>query len=62
MSASRILRTNEVLKLIPVSRMTLTRWRKEGKFPEPIALGPNAVGWREADVEAWIDANDRSRN
>ena len=27
----------------------------EGDFPRPVPLGPKAVGWIEAEVDAWID-------
>src|SRR5262245_17124009 len=28
----------------------------KGKFPKPVPLGPKAVGWVEAEVDAWIEA------
>lgn len=32
-------------------------------FPQPIALGPKAVGWVESEVEAWLEAQiEKSRN
>ena len=27
---------------------------KEGTFPKPIKLGPRAVGWIEAEIDAWL--------
>jgi prophage regulatory protein len=27
----------------------------EGDFPRPVPLGPKAVGWIEAEIDAWID-------
>jgi hypothetical protein len=26
-----------------------------GAFPKPIQLGERAVGWRDSDIEAWIE-------
>jgi len=26
----------------------------EGRFPKPISLGARAVGWVDAEVEAWL--------
>ncbi len=36
---------------------TLYRWIRDGRFPPPVQLGPQAVGWRVSDLEAW----ERSR-
>ena len=52
-----ILRTPQVLELIPISRATLWRRVQSGQFPPPLRLGgPNsrAVGWRRTDIEEWL--------
>ena len=49
-----ILRTTELCSLIGISRMTLWRWCRAGTFPQPVALGIRAVGWRRDEVEAWM--------
>lgn len=36
-----------------VSVPTLWRWVKDGKFPQPVKLGPGSTRWRESDVLAW---------
>jgi hypothetical protein len=28
-------------------------------FPRPLKLGASAVGWRELDVEAWLDEREK---
>ena len=28
----------------------------EGSFPKPVKLGKRAVGWREADLRAWLNS------
>ena len=35
-----------------------TRWRRErrGEFPKRVRLSPGRVGWRQADIEAWISS------
>ncbi|MCE8520825.1 AlpA family transcriptional regulator [Ruegeria pomeroyi] len=53
--ASKILRRPEVEARLGLSRSTIYDWMKEGKFPAPIALGKRMVGWRESDIEAWLD-------
>ena len=39
-------------------RANATTWKdvKEGTFPPPIRIGPRAVGWRESEVNAWLEA------
>ena len=51
---TRILRLPAVLSRIGVSRSTVYRLIASGHFPAPRRLGPNSVGWWEADVEAWV--------
>jgi prophage regulatory protein len=29
---------------------------REGRFPKPVRIGPRAVGWRESDIQAWMDS------
>ena len=35
-----------------------TRWRMErrGEFPKRVRLSPGRIGWRLADIEAWISS------
>lgn len=42
----------EVLRHFPVSRATWYAGIKDGRFPQPIKLGPRAVAWRSADILA----------
>ena len=41
-------------KLIPVSRATLWRMVREGRFPAPHKLGPNTTAWRVSDVRNYL--------
>ena len=52
----RILRIQDVLDMLGISRACLTKWRSQGHFPQPMQIGPRLVGWRASTVEAWIDA------
>lgn len=52
---NRILRQPDVVLKTGVSSTTLWRWTKAGHFPKPIKLGPNVIGWREADIDNWIN-------
>ena len=55
MAELKTLRFADLQEIIPVSRSTLWRWVRDGKFPPPIALGPNTRAWRESDVLSWLD-------
>ena len=51
---TRILRLPAVLARVGISRSTLYRLVQSERFPAPRRLGPNSVGWWEAEVEAWV--------
>lgn len=53
---SAILRQDAVCARLGISGTTLFRWVRSGNFPKPVRLGPNTVGWIEADVDAWLEA------
>lgn len=60
-SSPRILRRNQVEERTGLSRSTIYQRVKDGKFPKPINLGgPQAVGWIEEEVTAWIERQIKS--
>ena len=54
MSTTRILRLPAVIARVGLSRSSLYRFIRSERFPAPRRLGPNSVGWCEADVEDWL--------
>lgn len=40
---------------IPVSKSTWWAGIKDGRFPQPVKLGPRISAWRVADIRALID-------
>ena len=40
-----------------ISKATLQRWLREGKFGDikPIQLSPRVTVWRKADLDAWLE-------
>ncbi len=42
-----------VEKLSGLSRATIYRLMKLGKFPNSVSIGTGAVRWRQSDVMAW---------
>jgi len=54
-TANRILRIRQVLEVTGLRRTSLYKKLNANEFPKPVKLGVRAVGWREADVHAWMD-------
>lgn len=50
-----IYRRETLLRMLDISKSTLRNWMLEGDFPHPIQLGPRAVGWKAAQVHAWLE-------
>ena len=48
-----LLRRKEVEKIAGISRASIYRLIKIGKFPAPVALGTGSVRWKQSDVIAW---------
>lgn len=55
MKQDRILRPNQVCERLGCTRTTL--WRRERddpNMPKKVRLGPNSVGFRESEIDAYI--------
>lgn len=63
--ATKILRRNAVEARTGLSRSTIydklskASARFDPTFPRPVNLGLNAVGWVEAEIEAWLQVRIR---
>ena len=56
---NRILRTPEVVRVTGLSKTTIWRRVRSGDFPAPVKLGSlttRSIGWREEEIERWIDS------
>lgn len=49
---STLLRAEEVLARLQVSRATFYRFIKSGQYPSPVRVGKRAVRWRAEDIAA----------
>jgi prophage regulatory protein len=49
-----MLRREQVLARIGLSRSSLYNLMVTGDFPKPVALGTRAVGWIESEVQDWL--------
>ena len=50
----RLLRLPAVLATTGMARSTLYKAIQDGQFPPQISIGARAVGWLEADIQAWV--------
>ncbi|WGD56063.1 AlpA family phage regulatory protein [Bradyrhizobium sp. CB1650] len=48
-----------VLDLVPISRTTLYRLERAGRFPKSVYVSPNRRFWFRDQVIAWQDAIDK---
>ena len=55
----RILKTNEVMKTIGLSKVTIWRMEKAGAFPKRINISSRRVGWLESEIEEWIESRPK---
>jgi prophage regulatory protein len=52
--AGAVLRRKQVEQVVGLSRSTIYQRIQNGTFPKPISLGGRVVGWRTADIEAYL--------
>ena len=57
----RILRKPAVSDKVGLSSVHIMRLVKDGKFPEPIRLGPASIGWLASEIDEWIQAKADQR-
>ena len=56
-SRNRLISSTELLKIWPVTQMTLWRHLKTGDIPKPLYVGKRRY-WRREDIELWL-ANEK---
>lgn len=54
-----ILRLKHVQHRLALSRSAIYARMAAGDFPPAIQLGPRAIGWRQADIDAWVESRTR---
>ena len=57
----RIIRKNELLKMIGLSDATVWRMEKAGTFPKRLRLGGNSCGWFESEINGWMEQLSAAR-
>ena len=51
----RIIRLNTVLNRTGLSRSTIYRKIAEGTFPAQLRISIHGAGWRESDINRWVE-------
>lgn len=59
--SDEILRSPDPERQIGVSRSTLWRWSKEGRFPQRVKLAGRASGYLRSEVEKWLQNREAER-
>ena len=49
-----IVRPSQLPDIIGLSMATIHRLRAAGDFVKPVRLGVQAIGFRRADIDAWL--------
>jgi len=55
----KILNPGEVVKQTGLSRVTLWRLERAGKFPERVNITNFRIGWVEAEIDQWLESRPR---
>lgn len=55
-----IMRIREVMETVGIGRATIYRLLSRGDFPKPLKLGERSIGWREDEIQNWIEGRDRA--
>ncbi len=51
-----IIKLPEVMRVTGLSRSSIYRLARLGKFPAPLKLSERSIGWRSSDVKEWVDS------
>ena len=51
----RIIKIDEVLDRVALSKSTIERGMNNGTFPKSIKLSVRSIGWLEPEIDQWIE-------
>jgi predicted DNA-binding transcriptional regulator AlpA len=58
LNAGYMLRISALAPRLGVSKNTIWRLVRQGKFPKPIKLSDGVTVWKAEDVLAWLDSKE----
>jgi predicted DNA-binding transcriptional regulator AlpA len=56
-----LLKTEDIMKKLGISKETLYLWRKKKQFPREIKIGRRLL-WKESEIEDFIEKNRKNAN
>ncbi|WP_417870467.1 helix-turn-helix transcriptional regulator [Vibrio furnissii] len=56
-TVQRLLTYSDVCEITNRSRKTIWAKVQNNSFPRPVKQGNRTVGWRQSDIELWINSN-----
>lgn len=59
---SVFVRMPKLRQMTGLGRTTIYRLMAQNLFPNPVRLGPRAVGWRLSDINAWSAARPTTKH
>lgn len=51
---------DDLKEVIGLSKWTVYDLIKKGKFPRPVQLSANRVGWRAGEIQSWVDGRPQT--
>lgn len=54
-NVDKLMRLSDVLEMYPVSKSSWWQGVKDGRYPEPVKLGPRMTAWRLSDISQLIE-------
>ena len=59
---SKFLRLPQVIDRTGYRKTAIFERIQQGDFPQPVKLGPRAIGWLDTEVEEWMRVRLRIRD
>ncbi len=59
LTRERLLKLEEVLKIVGASRASIYAWIKQGLFPRPLRIGRRRSVWLASEIQDWIHSRAR---
>ena len=51
----KLLKLKDVIAMTSLSKASVYRQMKDGKFPASVKIGPRSVAWVSSEIESWIE-------
>lgn len=53
----RLLTYKDICGMLNRNYKTIWSWVKKGTFPQPVRYQGRTIGWKQKDINEWIDKN-----